>query len=48
NFWTRPEFRLYVSKFNWNTAAAAANAASFGANGQTNATTFGAQVEYWW
>ena len=48
NFWTRPEFRLYVSKFNWNSAAAAANAASFGANGQTNATTFGAQVEYWW
>jgi maltoporin len=48
NFWTRPEFRVYLSKFNWNSPAAAANAASFGLNGRTSATTLGAQVEYWW
>ncbi|WP_051443645.1 carbohydrate porin [Curvibacter gracilis] len=47
-FWTRPEFRVYLSRFNWNTAAGAANAATFGAGGRSSATTVGAQVEYWW
>ena len=47
-FWTRPEFRVYLSRFNWNSPAAAANAATFGAGGRTSATTVGAQVEYWW
>ncbi|NWK78582.1 carbohydrate porin [Aquitalea sp. LB_tupeE] len=47
-FWSRPEFRLYVSHFNWNNAAAAANLSSFGVGGRTRATTYGAQIEAWW
>ena len=48
DFWTRPEFRVYVNRANWNSAAAAANAMSYGANGQKKATTFGVQMEVWW
>lgn len=47
NFWTRPEFRLYVSNFNWN-AAALANNPSFSTSGKLNSNTIGAQLEYWW
>jgi maltoporin len=48
DFWTRPELRVYVNHAAWNNAAALANSATFGANGRTNATTFGVQVEAWW
>ncbi|WP_367848296.1 carbohydrate porin [Rhodoferax sp. WC2427] len=48
DFWTRPEFRVYATRANWNDAAAAANSSSFGANGRTKATTVGVQVEAWW
>ncbi|MEY5099174.1 MAG: hypothetical protein RJA36_1893 [Pseudomonadota bacterium] len=50
-FWTRPEFRLYATRANWNTAADTANAAlatpTFGGQGKSNANTIGAQMEYW-
>jgi len=46
-FWTRPEFRLYATRANWNTAADAANATTFGGQGKSNTNTFGAQLEYW-
>lgn len=48
DFWSRPELRLYVTKANWNTAAALANAASFGAGGKTSTTMVGVQYEIWW
>ena len=48
DFWSRPELRLYVTRVNWNNAAAAANASSFGAGGRTSNTLFGAQIEAWW
>lgn len=48
DFWSRPEFRLYVSRFNWNDGAALANASTFASNGRRNATTLGAQIEAWW
>jgi maltoporin len=48
DFWTRPEFRLYATRANWNQAAAVANASSFGADGRRSATVFGAQMEVWW
>ncbi|MEG0975345.1 MAG: carbohydrate porin [Comamonas sp.] len=48
NFWTRPEFRIYATRVNWNKAAGDANIASFGADGRRNATTFGVQMETWW
>ncbi|MDB5849210.1 MAG: maltoporin [Rhodoferax sp.] len=48
DFWTRPEFRVYLTRANWNDAASAANATSFGANGRTKATAFGVQMEVWW
>ena len=41
DFWTRPEFRLYATRVNWNNAAGIIS-------GRNNATTFGAQVEAWW
>lgn len=47
-FWKRPELRLYVTRADWNDAAAAANAASFGANGRTSTTIVGVQYEIWW
>lgn len=46
DFWSRPEVRLYVTKANWNAAAAAANA--FGAGGKTSSTIVGVQYEIWW
>ncbi|WP_265287558.1 carbohydrate porin [Verminephrobacter eiseniae] len=48
DFWSRPELRLYVTKANWNQAAAIANAGSFGANGKTSRTLVGVQYEVWW
>ena len=48
DFWSRPELRLYVTKANWNTAAALANASSFGAGGRTSTTMVGVQYEIWW
>ncbi|CAM3669248.1 carbohydrate porin [Polaromonas hydrogenivorans] len=48
DFWSRPEVRLYVTKANWNTAAAAANASTFGAGGRTSSTIMGVQYEVWW
>jgi len=40
--------RLYVTKANWNQAAAVANAGSFGMNGKTSRTLVGVQYEVWW
>ena len=48
DFWTRPEVRFYVTHANWNTAAALANAATFGAGGKTSRTLMGVQYEIWW
>jgi maltoporin len=48
DFWSRPELRFYVTKANWNQAAALANAATFGAGGKTSRTLVGAQYEVWW
>jgi len=48
DFWNRPEVRLYVTKANWNQAAAAANASTFGAGGKTSSTIVGVQYEVWW
>jgi len=48
DFWARPELRLYVTMANWNDAAAAANATSFGLAGKTARTTAGVQYEIWW
>ncbi|WP_310609256.1 carbohydrate porin [Limnohabitans sp.] len=50
-FWSRPELRFYVTKANWNQAAADANAdvtSGFGANGRTSQTLAGVQYEVWW
>jgi maltoporin len=48
NFFDRPELRFYVTKANWNAAAAAANAATFGQGGKTSRTLVGVQYEIWW
>ena len=48
DFYARPELRLYVTMANWNDAAAAANASSFGAGGKTARTVAGVQYEIWW
>jgi maltoporin len=48
DFWTRPEFRIYATRANWNAAASTANAASFAAGGKKSANTFGVQLEAWW
>ena len=48
DFWSRPELRLYVTKANWNQAAAVANASTFGAGGKTSRTLVGVQYEVWW
>ena len=48
DFWSRPELRLYVTKANWNQAAALANAGTFGAGGKTSRTLVGVQYEVWW
>lgn len=48
DFWSRPEIRFYATRANWNTAAALANAGSFGAGGKTSRTLVGVQYEVWW
>jgi maltoporin len=48
DFWSRPELRFYVTKANWNQAAALANAATFGTGGKTSRTLVGVQYEVWW
>jgi maltoporin len=48
DFWSRPELRLYYTKANWNTAAALANASSFGAGGKKSRSIVGVQYEIWW
>ena len=48
DFYARPELRFYVTMANWNDAAAAANATSFGAGGKTSRTVAGIQYEIWW
>ena len=48
DFWTRPEFRIYATRANWNDAAAAAAPTGGALFGRTKATTIGAQVEAWW
>jgi maltoporin len=48
DFWSRPELRFYVTKANWNEAAAAANSTTFAANNRKNQTLAGVQYEVWW
>ncbi len=48
DFWTRPEFRVYATRANWNDAAAAAAPTGGALFGRTKATTVGVQVEAWW
>ena len=51
DFWSRPELRFYVTKANWNQAAADANnnaTTGFGANGRKSQTLAGVQYEVWW
>jgi maltoporin len=45
-FWSRPEFRLYVTHASWN--AAAGNVTGQAAYvGKTSGTSYGAQIEWW-
>jgi len=46
-FWSRPEFRLFVTSASWN-AAATANPANGLPSGRQHGTTIGGQVEVWW
>ena len=51
DFWSRPELRFYVTRANWNQAAADANnnsTSGFGANGRKAQTLAGVQYEVWW
>lgn len=48
DFWTRPEFRIYATRANWNEAAATAAVNSYGLGGRRNGNTFGVQMEVWW
>ena len=48
DFWSRPELRFYVTKANWNQAAADANNTTFAANNRKNQTLAGVQYEVWW
>lgn len=51
DFWSRPELRFYVTKANWNQAAADANnnaTTGFAANGRKSQTLAGVQYEVWW
>lgn len=48
DFWTRPEFRIYATHANWNSAAGLANAAGFAAGGKKSVNTVGVQFEAWW
>lgn len=50
DFWSRPELRFYVTRANWNQAAADANATTgnpFGANNTKGQTLAGVQYEVW-
>ncbi len=47
-FNSRPEFRLFATRAEWNDAARIANAAGFGADGRRAATIVGVQMEAWW
>jgi len=44
-FWTRPELRLYATRFNWNDAAKSSMGS---ASNRNDVTLFGVQVEAWW
>jgi maltoporin len=45
-FWSRPEFRLYVTTAKWNAPAGnVTGQAAFA--GKTEGTSYGAQVEWW-
>ena len=52
DFWSRPELRFYVTRANWNEAAANANAGlnntGFGAYKRQAQTLAGVQYEVWW
>jgi len=51
DFWSRPELRFYVTRANWNQAAADANnnvTSGFGANSRKSQTLAGVQYEVWW
>jgi len=51
DFWSRPELRFYVTRANWNQAAADANnnaTSGFGANSRKAQTLAGVQYEVWW
>lgn len=45
-FWSRPEFRLYVTRAQWNTAAGNVTGQAAYAD-RTSGTSYGAQVEWW-
>ncbi len=46
-FWARPAFRFYLSRFSWNEAAAAQSGLSIPGESGRNALLFGAQTEIW-
>lgn len=46
DFWSRPEFRLYVTTAKWNTAAGNVTGQAAFAD-KTSGTSYGAQVEWW-
>ncbi|MFN7726974.1 MAG: maltoporin [Rubrivivax sp.] len=46
DFWTRPEFRLYVTSAKWNSAAGNVTGQAAFAD-KTSGTSYGAQVEWW-
>jgi maltoporin len=51
DFWSRPELRFYMTRANWNQAAADANnntTSDFGVNGRKSQTLAGVQYEVWW
>lgn len=52
DFWSRPELRFYVTRANWNDAAAVANAGAnndgFSAYHRRAQTLAGVQYEVWW
>jgi maltoporin len=46
DFWTRPEFRLYVTTAKWNSAAGNVTGQAAFVD-KTSGTSYGAQVEWW-
>lgn len=46
DFWTRPEFRLYVTSAQWNDAAGNVTGQA-ALKDKTSGTSYGAQVEWW-